>query len=90
VELRGFEPLTFCMPCSTIASEGVALGLVTAVQSGFGVWGRRARSGEIWGRWSLIWYWFAGPLSNEGSTMAIRIIADAMTLEIDNRVVATT
>src|SRR6266702_393547 len=49
VELRGFEPLTFCMPCSTIPSEGVALGLVTAVQRGFDVWGSLARSGEIWG-----------------------------------------
>src|SRR6266702_2209589 len=49
VELRGFEPLTFCMPCSTIPSEAVALGLVTAVQRGFDVWGSLARSGEIWG-----------------------------------------
>ncbi len=61
VELRGLEPLTFCMPCSTIPSDNVALGLVVAVQSGFGVWGRLARSGGIWGRWSWVWYWFAGP-----------------------------
>jgi hypothetical protein len=33
VELRGFEPLTFCMPCSTIPSDGVALGLVFAGQT---------------------------------------------------------
>ena len=38
VELRGFEPLTFCVPCSRVSSDSVALGLVTAVQSGFGVW----------------------------------------------------
>jgi hypothetical protein len=28
VELRGFEPLTFCMPCSRVSSDGVALGPV--------------------------------------------------------------
>ncbi len=28
-ELRGFEPLTFCMPCRTIPSDGVALDAVT-------------------------------------------------------------
>ena len=55
VELRGFEPLTFCMPCSMVSSDRVALGLVTADQSGFGVWGRLAESGEIWGRWDLVW-----------------------------------
>ena len=27
-ELRGFEPLTFCMPCSMVASDDVVLGLV--------------------------------------------------------------
>jgi hypothetical protein len=32
VELRGFEPLTFCMPCSTVSSDGVVLGPVSAVQ----------------------------------------------------------
>jgi len=37
VELRGFEPLTFCMPCSMIPSEDVALGLVAAGQAWFGV-----------------------------------------------------
>jgi hypothetical protein len=37
VELRGFEPLTFCMPCSTIPSGGVALGPVTAGQAEYGV-----------------------------------------------------
>jgi hypothetical protein len=32
VELRGFEPLTFCMPCRTDSSEAVPLSLVLAVQ----------------------------------------------------------
>ena len=58
VELRGFEPLTFCMPYSMVSSDGVALGLITALQSRFGVWGRLARSGGIWARWSLNWSWF--------------------------------
>ena len=48
VELRGFEPLTFCMPCSMVSSDGVALGLVATVQSGYRVWGGLARSGGIW------------------------------------------
>ena len=49
MELRGFEPLTFCMPCSRVSSDSVVLGLVAAVQSGSDVRGRLARSGEIWG-----------------------------------------
>jgi hypothetical protein len=42
-----------------VLSDWVALGLVTALQSGFGVWGRLARSGGIWARWYLDWFWFA-------------------------------
>jgi len=61
VELRGFEPLTFCMPCSTIPSDGVALGPITTDQNAFDVWGRLAWSDQIWGRWYWVWYWFTGP-----------------------------
>ena len=32
VELRGFEPLTFYMPCRPILSDGVAVGRVRAGQ----------------------------------------------------------
>jgi hypothetical protein len=46
------------MPCSMVSSDGVALRLVTAFQSGYRVWGGLARSGGIWVRWSLIWSWF--------------------------------
>ena len=46
VELRGFEPLTFCMPCSRVSSDDVVLGPVTALQSSSNVWGRLARSGK--------------------------------------------
>ena len=42
------------MPCILVSSDAVALGLVTAVQSGFGVWGRLAEFGDIWGRWDLV------------------------------------
>ena len=63
MELRGFEPLTFCMPCSMVSSDGVVPGPVAAVQSGTNVRGRVARSGEICGRWSLVWSWF-GVASN--------------------------
>jgi len=45
------------MPCSTVSSDAVALGLVTAVQSRCRGWGGLARSCGIWVRWYLIWYW---------------------------------
>jgi hypothetical protein len=32
---------------------------VTGDQSRFIVWSRLILSGEIWGRWDLVWYWFA-------------------------------
>jgi hypothetical protein len=60
VELRGFESLTLCMPCSVVSFDGVALGPVLAFQSNFDVWGRLAQSGGIWWRWYLVWFWFAG------------------------------
>ena len=88
VELRGFEPLTFCMPCSTIPSGAVVLGPVTALQSGLGVWGGRARSGEIGGRWDLVWSWLAGPPSQGKFIHGNPITEDAMSLETGNRVVA--
>jgi len=47
----GIRAPTFCMPCSMVSSDVVALGPVAAVQSGSSVRGRLARSGEIWGRW---------------------------------------
>jgi hypothetical protein len=37
------------MPCSRVSSDSVALSPVTALQSAFGVWGRLAQSGGIWG-----------------------------------------
>ena len=60
VELRGFEPLTFCMPCSTLSSEGVASSPVIAGQDPFSVRGRLARSVGIWGRWYWVRCWFTG------------------------------
>jgi hypothetical protein len=47
VELRGFEPLTFCMPCLAAPSDVIALGRITAGQEDICVWGRRALSGLI-------------------------------------------
>jgi hypothetical protein len=44
------ESPAVCMPCMPVSSDGVALGPVTADQSGFDVWGRLAQSGETWGR----------------------------------------
>ena len=74
VELRGFEPLTFCMPCSRVSSDSVALGPVTALQSSFDVWGRLARSGGIWGRWSLVWSWFAGPPGRSAAPRRVTVL----------------
>ena len=69
------------MPCSRVSSDSVVLGLVIAVQSGFGVWGRLARSREIGVRWSLIWSWFLPDLSVNGdSTAATRVTDDTMIL----------
>ena len=89
VELRGFEPLTFCMPCSMVSSDGVALGPVTAVQSGCNVWGRLARSGVIWGRWSLVWSLLVGPPGQGRSSYGDADHDYSMTLAIDDRVLAT-
>jgi hypothetical protein len=80
VELRGFEPLTFCMPCSMVSSDGVALGPVTADQTGSGVWGRLAQSGGIWGRWDLVWSGFTGPPSSREVDRGNGITNDTMTL----------
>ena len=38
VELRGFEPLTFCMPCLQAPSGGVSLGRVSARQGNGLAW----------------------------------------------------
>ena len=38
MELRGFEPLTFCMPCMVVSSDQVRLGPVLAGQSDYVVW----------------------------------------------------
>ena len=60
MELRGFEPLTFCMPCIRDSSDGVAVGPVPAGHQDRGVRGRRAKAGGIWPRWHLIWHWIFG------------------------------
>jgi hypothetical protein len=81
VELRRFEPLTFCMLCSLVSSDGVALGLVTALQSGISVWGRLARSGGIWVRWSLNWSWMPDLPVKGRWIIIIRITGDTKALE---------
>jgi hypothetical protein len=57
VELRGFEPLTFCMPCMPVSSEGIVLGRITAGRSDIGVWVRRAASAVAWMRCHLLCHW---------------------------------
>jgi hypothetical protein len=47
--------LLLCTPCTSDSSDGVVLGPVTADQPGRGVWGRRAMSGGICGRWLFVW-----------------------------------
>jgi hypothetical protein len=57
-----------------VSSEGVALGPVAAVQSGFDVRWRLARSGEIWAGWYLVWSWLPYLSVKGGSTMATQIM----------------
>ena len=59
-ELRGFEPLTSCMPCLTVSSDGIALGRITAGQRNLGVWVRRAVSVVAWRRCHLDCHWLSG------------------------------
>jgi len=72
-ESEGRPSACHAVPCRPVSSDGVVLGLVAAVQSGFDVRGRLAGSGGIWGRWHLVWSWPAGPPVNEGSPMAVQI-----------------
>jgi hypothetical protein len=72
-----------------VSSDGVALGLVPALRAGLvsvDVWLSLAKSGGVGP-------WFGPGLPDlpvkEGSIKALRIMDDGMTLEIDNRVVAT-
>ena len=81
MELRGFEPLTFCMPCRPDSSDWVALGPVTAVQIRYCVWGGLARSGGIWAGWHLVWYWFCPGLPVNGDPLCNRIPYDTMTMQ---------
>jgi hypothetical protein len=74
VELRGFEPLTFCMPCSVVSSDSVALCPITALQSKVDVCGRLAQSGGIWGRWYLVWSWFAGPPGRSAAPRRVTVL----------------
>lgn len=57
VELRGFEPLTSCMPCLTVPSSGVPLGRVTARQGNGLVWWGLAASAVVWERCHLVCHW---------------------------------
>ncbi len=66
VELRGFEPLTFCMPCTVVSSEAVPLSLVLAVQGVTTVRGRRAGSGGTCARSHLLSHWFSDLPSQGG------------------------
>ena len=67
---KGIRTPDLLHACSQVSSDSVALGPVVAVQNGTNVRGRLARSGEIWGRWSLDWSWFSPDLSvNGGSTL---------------------
>jgi hypothetical protein len=60
-----------CMPYSTIPSEEVALGPVTADQAGCGVWERLARSGVAWGRCHYLCHFPPGlPDQREDPTIA--------------------
>jgi hypothetical protein len=57
---KGFEPLTFCMPCTTDSSEAASLGLILAGQGVTAVCDRQAGSGGIWGRSHYVSHWSSG------------------------------
>ena len=57
VELRGFEPLTSCMPCLPVPSDGVGLSLVIAGQKATNVWLRRIVSAIAWCSCHLACHW---------------------------------
>jgi hypothetical protein len=57
VELRGFEPLTSCMPCLTVSSDAIALGRVMARQDNGLVWLGLAASATAWARCHLVCHW---------------------------------
>jgi hypothetical protein len=64
------------------------LGLVAAFQSHCRVWGGLARSGGIWGRWYLVWYWFCRACRQTEIHYAIRITDDTMTVHTVDRIAA--
>jgi hypothetical protein len=66
VELRGFEPLTFCMPCLPVQSGEVAGGRVTAGQAGSAVSLRLLASDLGWGHRHLVRHWLADLISKRG------------------------
>jgi len=57
VELKGFEPLTSCMPCLAVPSGYVSLSRVTAGQGDGHVWLSLAASTVVWGRCHLVCHW---------------------------------
>ncbi len=61
VELRGFEPLTSCMPFLEEPSGHVEVGRLPAGQSRCPVWLCPARSGAVCVRSHLISHWLNGP-----------------------------
>ena len=60
MELRGFEPLTFCVPCTPVLSDRVGLGPATAGQRSCCGWGRRVVAGGICGHWLWVWRCVSG------------------------------
>jgi hypothetical protein len=59
--------VSFCTPWTAVSHGGVALGLVVAGQGDREVRRRRGRSGEIRGRWLLVWRWLVGISTAGGS-----------------------
>jgi len=67
VELRGFEPLTFCMPCLRFSSGGVSLDRVPARQGNGLVWQSLAASAVVWGRCHLVRHWQPASVTLSGA-----------------------
>ena len=86
VELRGFEPLTFCMPCRPRKSDTVGQsrsGSPSPVQT---IRVGRGESASVYHVGSRPW--LPRPLLGEGLTM-IEITDECMSLKVEDKFIAT-
>jgi hypothetical protein len=81
VELRGFEPLTSCMPFLAEPSGDVEVSLGLAGHCGYSVWLRPAASEAVRVRSHLISHWYCGPPPQDVRLLANRISSAFMSIK---------